>query len=98
MHVTKHAIATHLIDTLWNVNALLAAFPIESMTYLIDTLWNVNRAANTAARPPTTFNRYIVECKYDQRDPCILCERDLIDTLWNVNSGLMPLASSSRFI
>ena len=53
---------------------------------LIDTWWNVNAFTLTADNLIfKRFNRYMVECEYDQTCRAVIFQQVLIDTWWNVN-------------
>ena len=52
-----------LIDTLWNVNHIVAAELVHLVRELIDTLWNVNYVAVKRPFAHGGINRYIMECK-----------------------------------
>ena len=53
-----------LIDTLWNVNSLLAMAKNGKIPELIDTLWNVNMLLQPRTMLAGRINRYIMECKF----------------------------------
>ena len=75
-----------LIDTLWNVNESPSLHISERSRELIDTLWNVNvDELNGSLQGMTGINRYIMECKFNQKAVGIPARLELIDTLWNVN-------------
>ncbi len=54
-----------LIGTLWNVNVVDKEARKKSVMVLIGTLWNVNIGVTILkGLLETSFNRYIVECKF----------------------------------
>ena len=55
-----------LIDTWWNVNYHIDFDDFEKQIVLIDTWWNVNsKVAKYIGWGAMSFNRYMVECEYD---------------------------------
>ena len=79
-----------LIETLWNVNLIIDSLGHPGRTVLIETLWNVNsKITLLSIISSLSFNRNIVECKFDVQLNNRNCLYVLIETLWNVNSNLL---------
>ena len=92
-----------LIDTQWNVNNIDSQQHNYVQIVLIDTQWNVNTGQKVyAVGDSSSFNRYIVECKYKNIEVNTDCGLVLIDTQWNVNLLIVrqkqKLHSFNRYI
>ena len=56
---------SELIETLWNVNAIISTGRSSPVDELIETLWNVNEICRIGLSGTYCgINRNIVECKY----------------------------------
>ena len=78
-----------LIDTWWNVNVRdEIVFDFQNQV-LIDTWWNVNYKTKVTTSKTASFNRYMVECEYNDWYGYCANYAVLIDTWWNVNVLLL---------
>ena len=76
--------AMSLIETLWNVNRERRKIYVRKRS-LIETLWNVNTTFRHISPSRDSFNRNIVECKFELFCNFFRFRICLIETLWNVN-------------